>query len=58
MGLSECEEKGRVMHRFFADAAAVRGGSIFIEWNGSKENPNCDVFMTGPAEYVFEAELK
>ena len=33
------------------------GGSVFVEWNGSKENPNSDVFMTGPAEYVFNAEL-
>lgn len=34
------------------------GGSVFIEWNGTKENPDSDVFMTGPAEYVFNAELK
>ena len=31
------------------------GGTVHIDWQGSKENPNQDVFMTGPAEYVFEA---
>lgn len=34
------------------------GGTVHIEWNGSKENPKEDVFMTGPAEYVFNAELR
>ena len=34
------------------------GGTVHIEWNGSKENQNEPVYMTGPAEYVFEAELK
>ena len=33
------------------------GGSVFIDWYGTKVNPDCDVFMTGPAEYVFTAEL-
>ena len=33
------------------------GGSVFIDWYGSKENPDYDVFMTGPAEYVFMADL-
>ena len=33
------------------------GGTVHIDWEGSKDNPNCDIFMTGPAEYVFEAEL-
>lgn len=34
------------------------GGTVHIEWYGSKENPNEHVYMTGPAEYVFSAELK
>ena len=33
------------------------GGTVHIDWPGSKDNPNEDVFMTGPAEYSFEADL-
>ena len=33
------------------------GGMVHIDWEGSKENPNKNVYMSGPAEYVFEAEL-
>lgn len=33
------------------------GGHVHIDWDGSKEQPDKDVFMTGPAEYVFDAEL-
>lgn len=33
------------------------GGSVHIDWAGSKENPNHDVFLTGPAEYVFTADI-
>ncbi|MDD3437329.1 MAG: diaminopimelate epimerase [Candidatus Gastranaerophilales bacterium] len=32
------------------------GGSLIIEWQGSSENYNYDVFMSGPAEYSFFAE--
>ena len=32
------------------------GGSVNIEWNGSKENTDENVFLSGPAEYIFEAE--
>lgn len=34
------------------------GGTVHIDWLGTKEDPEKDVFMTGPAEYVFDAELK
>ena len=34
------------------------GGTVHIDWEGSKENPQKDIFMTGPAEYVFDAELR
>ncbi len=34
------------------------GGIVHIDWLGSKENPDTDIFMTGPAEYLFDAELK
>ena len=33
------------------------GGTVHIDWNGSKEDPVKDVYLTGPAEYVFEAEM-
>jgi len=33
------------------------GGTVRIDWNGSKQFEQEDVFMTGPAEYVFTAEL-
>ena len=33
------------------------GGNVRIDWPGNKYNTNHDVYMTGPAEYVFEAEL-
>jgi len=32
------------------------GGSLTIEWQGSLANTNVDVYMTGPADYVFFAE--
>lgn len=34
------------------------GGTVHIDWDGSVENTDVDVFMTGPAEYVFEGLLK
>lgn len=33
------------------------GGVVHIDWEGTKENPDKDVFLTGPATYVYEAEL-
>ncbi len=32
------------------------GGALTIEWQGSKDDLNRDVFMSGPAEYSFFAE--
>lgn len=32
------------------------GGSLTIEWQGSQDDLDCNVFMTGPAEYSFFAE--
>ena len=34
------------------------GGSLHIEWNGSKEKTDESVFMTGPAEFVFTGEIE
>ena len=34
------------------------GGSVHIDWAGSRGDTDHDVFLTGPAEYVFEAEYE
>lgn len=34
------------------------GGKVNVVWNGSPNKPDGDVFLTGPAEYVFEADVK
>ena len=33
------------------------GGTVHVEWWGSKEDTDVDVYLSGPAEYVFEANL-
>jgi len=33
------------------------GGEVNVEWNGTKQQPEQDVFLSGPAEYVFTGEL-
>jgi len=33
------------------------GGTVHIDWPGNKYDSNHDVYMTGPAEYTFCAEL-
>lgn len=33
------------------------GGQVNVVWNGTPSNPEGDVFLTGPAEYVYTAEL-
>ena len=33
------------------------GGTVHIDWWGSKENTDNDVYLTGTAEYVFEADI-
>ncbi len=33
------------------------GGTVHIDWPGNKYDPNHDVYMTGPAEYIFYAEV-
>lgn len=32
------------------------GGAVNVEWSGSKENPNADIFLIGPANYSFTAD--
>ena len=33
------------------------GGTVNVTWNGIPNKPAGDVFLTGPAEYVFKAEI-
>ena len=33
------------------------GGVVNVLWNGTSEEPAGDIFLSGPAEYVFNAEL-
>lgn len=33
------------------------GGMVNVVWNGSPNKPQGDVFLTGPAEYVFEGDF-
>lgn len=33
------------------------GGEVNVTWNGSPNKPDGDVFLSGPAEYVFEADF-
>ena len=33
------------------------GGIVNVTWNGTQENTDENVFLTGPAKYVFDAEL-
>lgn len=32
------------------------GGAVNVEWSGTKDNPNQNIFLIGPAEYSFTAE--
>jgi diaminopimelate epimerase len=36
----------------------ARGGRLTIEWQGEEQGPESHVFMTGPAETVFEGEIE
>ena len=38
-------------------AVHLLGGVVNVEWQGSKENPDFDVFLSGPATYSFTGEL-
>jgi len=42
------------------DAVRVdtRGGRLTIRWAGGENDPNCAVWMTGPAVSVFEGEIE
>lgn len=34
------------------------GGQLEIEWRGTKDNPNMDIYMSGPADYSFSGEVE
>ena len=34
------------------------GGTLIIEWNGSKNDADHSVFMTGPATFAFVGEIE
>jgi diaminopimelate epimerase len=36
----------------------TRGGRLTIRWAGGENDPNCAVWMTGPAATVFEGEIE
>ena len=35
----------------------VPGGVVNVEWNGSKDNSELDIFLIGPAKYTFTADF-
>src|SRR5258706_6109074 len=37
---------------------ATRGGDLTIRWAGGENDPECSVWMTGPAVTVFEGEIE
>lgn len=34
----------------------LAGGSVFVEWQGSRDEPDKDIYLTGPANYSFFGE--
>lgn len=48
-----------ILNGYLANSVDVEllGGKVNVTWNGSPNKPNGDVFLSGSAEYVFEAEL-
>jgi diaminopimelate epimerase len=32
------------------------GGAVYVEWSGTRQNPNENIFLIGPAQYSFTAE--
>lgn len=48
-----------VLNGYLENSVEVKllGGTVNVTWNGNSNEPEKDVFLTGPAEYVFEAEL-
>ena len=48
-----------ILNGYLENSVIVKllGGEVNVNWQGSVENTDADVFLSCPAEYVFEAEL-
>lgn len=48
-----------VLNGYLENSVDVKllGGEVNVTWNGSPNKPDGDVFLSGPAEYVFEADF-
>ena len=48
-----------ILNKYLENSVNVEllGGEVNIEWQGSTNDIEHNVYLTGPAEYVFEAEL-
>ncbi|MCQ2739903.1 MAG: diaminopimelate epimerase [bacterium] len=48
-----------VLNKYIENSVDVvlLGGAVRIDWKGSSENTDKDVYLTGPANYVFNAEI-
>ena len=48
-----------VLNGYLENSVEVQlpGGVVNVVWNGTPNKPEGDVFLSGPAEYVFSAEL-
>jgi diaminopimelate epimerase len=48
-----------ILNGYLENTVSVKllGGEVNVTWDGTKDNTQKDVFLAGPAKYVFEAEL-
>ena len=48
-----------ILNGFLENSVDVKllGGEVNVTWQGTQNEPDKDVYLTGPANYVFEAEL-
>lgn len=48
-----------VLNGYLENSVDVKllGGEVNVTWNGSPNKPEGDVFLSGPAEYVYEADF-
>lgn len=48
-----------ILNGYIENSVTVKllGGEVSIDWNGTKDNTQENVYLSGPAEYVFKAEI-